>query len=194
LAGNVTSREKIREERLMRRVRLLVGLAALMVVIGSVAAPVASAVVESEEEEAPPINGPTFRDCSLAGGLDADFVQLFGVMVGIEGAHTSSRVHLWVPKGPEKVRIEASESSAPGDNLGHVTLKVGVTSPGISTQNVSGEGTGKVLLAVPLRGSKKVLRSYTINWAATFDNGNHPCPSEFTPANTTPEPFEVTVE
>jgi len=159
----------------MRRVRLLVGSAALMVVVASAAAPAASAV-----------NRPTFRDCSLAGGLDPDFVQLFGVAVGAEGALT-------VPRGQETVGIEASESSDPGDNLGHVALKIAITSPGVSTQNVSGEGTGKVLLAAPLRGSKKVGRTYTINWAATFDNGNHPCPSEFTPENTTPKPFVVTV-
>jgi hypothetical protein len=170
----------VRKERVMRRVPALVGLAALIAVIASVTAPAASA-----------FNGPTFRDCSLAEGLDPSFVQLFGVRVGIEGAHTSSRVHLWVPRGKEGVHIEASEP--PGDNLARVALEVAVTSPDISTRNVSGEGTGEVLLAVPLRGSGKVGRTYTINWAATFDNGNHPCPSEFTPENTTPEPFEVTV-
>src|SRR5438270_601371 len=33
-------------------------------------------------------NGPTFRDCSLIGGLDPDFVQLSGVMVGPTGRLT----------------------------------------------------------------------------------------------------------
>jgi hypothetical protein len=160
----------------MWRVRSLVCLGALLVVVAWITAPAASAA-----------NGPTFRDCSLAGGLDPDFVQLLGVAVGSQGALT-------VPRGQETVGIEASESSDPGDNLGHVTLKVAVTSPGISTQNVSGEGTGKVLLAAPLRGSKKAGRTYTINWAATFDNGNHLCPSEFTPENTTPKPFVVTAD
>jgi len=130
-------------------------------------------------------NGPTFRDCSLAGGLDPDFVQLLGVAVGPGGALT-------VPPGTERVGIEASESSDPGDKLGHVTLKVIVTAPGVPTQSVSGEGTGKVLLAAPL-GRRKVGRTYTIGWAATFDNGNHLCPSESTPENTTPKPFVVTV-
>ena len=164
----------------MRRVPPLVGLAALIAVIASVTAPAASA-----------FNGPTFRDCSLAEGLNPSFVQLFGVRMGIEGGHTSSRVHLWVPRGKERVHIEASES--PGGYLARVALEVTVTSPEISTRNVSGEGTGEVFLTVPLHGSTKVGRTYTINWAATFDNGNQPCPSEFTPENTTPEPFEVTV-
>jgi hypothetical protein len=87
----------------------------------------------------------------------------------------------------------ASESSDPGDNLNHVTFQVTVTSPGVPTQTVSGEATGKVLLSAPLRKSRKVGRTYTIGWAATFDDGNHPCPSEFTPENTTPKPFVVTV-
>ena len=159
----------------MWRVRLPVCLGALMAVLGWITAPVASAA-----------NGPTFRDCSLAAGLDPDFVQLSGIAVGPGGALT-------VPRGQVNVGIEASESSDPGDNLGHVTLKVAVTSPGITTQNVSGEATGKVLLAAPLHGSKKAGRTYTINWTATFDNGNHLCPSESTPENATPKPFVVTV-
>ena len=158
----------------MRRMRLLVGLGAATAAMAWFGVPAASAA-----------NGPTFRDCSLAAGLDPDFVQLFGVAVGPEGALT-------VPRGQEQVSIEASESSDPGDNLAHVTFKVTVTSPGVSTQSVSGEATGKVLLAAPLRGSKKPGRTYTIGWTATFDNGNHLCPGEFTPENTTPKPFVVT--
>jgi len=159
----------------MWRVRLAVVVSALIGGMACLGVPAASAA-----------NGPTFRDCSLAGGLDPDFVELLGVAAGPEGAVT-------VPRGQEQVGIEASESSDPGDNLGHVTLAVTVSSPGVSMAKASGAGTGKVLLSAPLRGSKKVGRTYTISWAATFDNGNHPCPSEFTPENTTPKPFVVTV-
>jgi len=159
----------------MWRVRLLMGLATSMAGMAWFAAPAASAA-----------NGPTFRDCSIPGGLDPDFVQLFGVAEGPGGALT-------VPRGQESVSIEASESMDPGDNLARVTFKVTVAAPGVSSQEVSGEGTGKVLLTAPLRGSKKVGRTYTIGWAAVFDSGNHPCPGEFTPENTTPKPFFVTV-
>jgi len=58
-------------------------------------------------------------------------------------------------------------------------------------QTVSGAGTGKVRVSVPLAPGAK---SYTISWAATFDNGNHQCPSVFTPENETPKPFVVTAE
>ena len=159
----------------MQRLRISLAAGALLVGTALLAVPTASAA-----------NGPTFRDCSLAGGLDPDFVQLLGVTVGPGGALT-------VPRGQEQVGIEASESSDPGDNLGHVTLNVTVTSHGIPARSVSGAGTGKVILTAPLRGSKKPGRAYTVGWAATFDNGNHLCPSEFTPENTTPKPFVVTV-
>jgi hypothetical protein len=131
-------------------------------------------------------NSPAFRDCSLVAGLDPDFVRLSEVTVGAEGLLT-------VPAGQKQVGVEASESSDPGDSLGHVTLKVTVASPGLATQTVAGEGTGKVLLSAPLRRSKKKGRTYTIEWAATFDNGNHVCPSESTPENTRPDPFIVAV-
>lgn len=68
-----------------------------------------------------------------------------------------------------------------------------VASRNLATQSVAGEGVGKVVLAVPLLKSKQVGRSYTISWAATFDNGFHECPSPNTPENTTPKPFLVSV-
>ncbi len=98
-----------------------------------------------------------------------------------------------MPAGTHQVGLEASESSDPKDNEGHVTLTVTVTSPRVPTQNVSGAGTGKVLLAVPLRRTKRTGRTYTISWAATFDNGGHKCPSELTPENETAKPFAVSV-
>jgi hypothetical protein len=155
--------------------RLTVGVAALTATMAWLAVPAANAA-----------NGPTFRDCSLVGGLDPDFVQLSGVAVGPGGALT-------VPAGQQQVGVEASESSDPGDNLGHVTLNVTVTSRGVPTQEVSGEGAVKVLLSAPLLKSRKPGRTYTIGWAATFDNGNHVCPSESTPENTTAKPFVITV-
>ena len=69
-----------------------------------------------------------------------------------------------------------------------------VTSAGLPTQTVSGTGTGRVVLRVPLP-APRAGRTYTVSWAATFDNGNHPCPSSFTPDNTAsdPHPFVLTV-
>jgi hypothetical protein len=131
-------------------------------------------------------NSPTFRDCSLVAGLDPDFVQLFGVTVGPQGS-------LSVPRGQSQVQLEASESSDPGDNLAHVTLTATVTTPHVPAQTVLGAETGKVILALPLAKSNQEGRTYTISWAATFDNGNHLCPSSQTPQNTEPHPFVVTV-
>jgi hypothetical protein len=118
--------------------------------------------------------------------LDPDFVQLFGVTVGPTG-------NLSVRRGQHQVQLEASESSDPGDSLGHVTLNATVTTPHVPTQMVSGAETGKVVLAVPLLKSRQIGRTYTISWVATFDNGNHVCPSAQTPENTEPHPFVVTV-
>jgi len=159
----------------MWRIRMLVGLGALAVGSACVAVPTASAA-----------NSPTFRDCSLVGGLDPDFVQLFGVTVGPHG-------NLSVPRGQTQVQLEASESSDPGDNLGHVTLNATVTTPHVPTQTISGAEIDKVVLTLPLLKSQQEGRAYTISWAATFDNGNHLCPSAQTPENTEPHPFVVTV-
>src|SRR5207245_1866415 len=109
----------------MWRMRLLVGLGALAAGTASLGVPTASAA-----------NGPTFRDCSLAGGLDPDFLQLFGATVAPQGALT-------VKPSQNQLSLEASESSDPGDNLGHVTLTATVTSPTIAAHTVSGAGTGK---------------------------------------------------
>jgi hypothetical protein len=159
----------------MRGLRVIVGLAVLMMALASPALPSADAA-----------NGPTFRDCSLlVAGVDPDFVQLSGVTVTPEGTLT-------VPRSQKHVLIEASESSDPGDSEGHVTLAVSVTARRVPTQTLSGAGTGKVELSLPLLRRTRG-RSYTISWAATFDNGNHLCPSELTPENTTPIPFVVTI-
>src|SRR2546430_1651740 len=160
----------------MRRTCIPVGLAALAAALASPAIPTAAAE-----------NTPTFRDCSLfVAGFDPDFVQISGVMVGSNGALT-------VRRGQTQVGMLASESSDPGDMEGHVTLTVTVTAAGVGAQQVSGAGVGKVLLFAPLHKSKAVGRTYTIEWAATFDNGGHLCPSANTPENTAPNPFVVTV-
>jgi hypothetical protein len=99
---------------------------------------------------------------------------------------------LSVSPSQNHVQLKASESSDPGDSLGHVTLAVTVTAPSVPPRTVSGAGTGAVVLSVPLIGSG-TGRSYTISWSATFDNGMHQCPSSFTPQNTTPNPFVVSV-
>jgi hypothetical protein len=130
-------------------------------------------------------NSPTFRDCSFAGGLDPDFVQLSGATAGPNGT-------LMVSPSQSQVQIEASESSDPGDSNGADTLKVTVTAPNAAPRTLSGAGIGKVDLAVPLSGAAPGS-SYSIDWAATFDNGNHMCPSGSTPQNTSPNPFVLTV-
>jgi hypothetical protein len=157
-------------------IRLLAGLAVPAIALASPAIPAASAA-----------NSPTFRDCSLlVAGVDPDFVQLSGVNVSSGGALT-------IPPKQTQVMIKASESSDPGDSEGHVTLKVSVSAPGTTTRTVSGAAVGKVELAVPIR-RRIVGRQYTISWSATFDNGNHLCPSENTPENTKPNPFVVGIE
>ena len=158
----------------MWKIRVLLALGALTLGTASVGVPAAGAA-----------NSPTFRDCSLVGGVDPDFVQLSGVTVGPNG-------NLSVSPSQNHVQLEASESSDPGDSAGHVTLAATVTAPGATARSVSGAGTGLVVLSIPLIGSG-AGKSYTISWAATFDNGMHQCPSSFTPENTAPNPFVVTV-
>jgi PASTA domain len=159
----------------MGRIRTLLGLAVLatLVVAASVAVTGASAA-----------NSPTFRDCSFTAGLDPDFVQLSGATAGPQGHLTA--------KSQQKVKLEASESSDPGDSSGHVTLTAKVTAPGVAARTVSGHATGKVFLKLPLVGSP-TGRTNTISWSATFDNGNHHCPSSQTPQNASPRPFVVKV-
>jgi len=152
---------------------MLVGLGALAAGAALPGVPTASAA-----------NGPAYRDCSLFGvGFDPDFVQLLGATVSPQGTLT-------VLPSQRLVQLEGSESSDPGDSAGEVTLTATVSSRQ-GAQTVSGAGTGKVRVSVPLAPGAK---SYTISWAATFDNGNHQCPSVFTPENETPKPFVVTAE
>jgi hypothetical protein len=162
----------------MSRIRTPAGFAAVAALAAATAlfaAPSASAA-----------NSPTFRDCSLfAAGVDPDFVQLSGVSMDAQG-------HLTMTP-PAQAMLQASESSDPGDSAGHVTLKVTVTAPGAAARAVSGAGTGNVTLSVPLIGSSMGATTNTVSWAATFDNGNHSCPSSSTPLNTTPMPFLVNV-
>jgi hypothetical protein len=159
----------------MRKFGALAGAGALAVGGSLLAAPAATAQ-----------NSPTFRDCSIvAQGIDPDFVQLFGVALSSKGTLT-------VPSSQKQLQVEASESSDPGDSAGHVTLKATIIAPHVATQSISGAGTGKVVVSVPLV-RPRAGRSYTISWSATFDNGNHQCPSPLTPENTSPRPFVVTV-
>src|SRR5437588_7031173 len=119
----------------MRRISTLVGLAALAVGTAALVVDPASAA-----------NSPTFRDCSFVGGLDPDFVQLSGASPGPQGSLTVSSTQT-------QVHVEASESADPGDSSGHDTLKVTVAAPNVASRTVSGSGTGKVVLAVPLSGA-----------------------------------------
>jgi hypothetical protein len=130
-------------------------------------------------------NSPTFRDCSFVLGIDPDFVQLSGAATGPGGA-------LAVSSAQSSVAVEASESSDPFDNLGHVTLSVTVTGPGATPTTVSGGALDHVILSVPLSGVA-AGGAYTLNWSATFDNGIHMCPSTGTPQNMSPIPFVLGV-
>ena len=132
-------------------------------------------------------NSPTFRDCSLlVEGVDPDFVQLSGVTVTPQGTLT-------VAPSQNALPLVASESSDPGDQSQHLTITVTVHSGKQFVRTVSGAGVGRVQLSIPLVGSG-TGRTYTIDWAAAFDNGQHACPGPETPDNTAPDPFVVTVD
>jgi hypothetical protein len=148
---------------------------------------VAATVVGVSAGPAKAANDPILRDCALPLGLDPDFVEITSVAVGPSGSLT-------VPLSNPRVVLIASESSDPGDSSGADTFHLVVSSPGLATQTLSGTGIGKVTLDVGLARAR-IGRSYTIRWAATFDGGNHACPSPLTPANTTAggNPFVVTV-
>ena len=132
-------------------------------------------------------NNAVFRDCSLlTAPIDADFLHLSGVVVHPDGSLT-------VAPSQDSLELTASESFDPFDNAGHVTLTATISSPGIPDQTVSGSGTDFVILQLPLNHAVSG-RVYTISWNATFDNGQHMCPSAITLANTPmdPHPFVVT--
>jgi hypothetical protein len=135
-------------------------------------------------------NSPISRDCALLASpgtsVDADLVLIAGQTMRLDNGS------LVVSPDQNSLTLTATESTDTGDHSGHVTLTATVTSPGTAPQTVSGDGTGFVILALPLDGSG-VGRVYTISWAATFDNGQHQCPSMITPSNTAPIPFVVTV-
>ena len=99
---------------------------------------------------------------------------------------------LTVAPSQKGLQLEASESSDPGDSSGHVTLRATLTTSHMAAQTVTGAGTGKVILPLSLP-QPRPGRTYTISWSATFDNGNHACPSPLTPENTSSTPFMVKV-
>jgi hypothetical protein len=158
----------------MKALRALTGLAAAAMWMMAVPVQAASAS-----------NSPTFRDCALPAGLDPDFVELSGAMLGPDGKLT-------VTKAQAGVTLTASESSDSGDNAGKDTFTVKVSAPGVATKTVSGMGTGKVVLTIPLGGAA-VGSAYTLNWSATFDGGSHACPGSFTPQNPASTPFVLNV-
>jgi hypothetical protein len=146
----------------------------------------ASAVAVIPPAPASAANSPTLRDCSLlVEGVDPDFVQISGVTVSPQGALT-------VPVAQRSVELIASESSDPGDQSQQVTFSVTLASAKLPSRTLSGAGTGRVVLDAPLAGSGRG-RTYTIGWAAVFDNGEHPCPGSDTPDNPGPSPFLVSV-
>jgi hypothetical protein len=131
-------------------------------------------------------NSPTYRDCSLSGGLDPDFVQL-------RGAKPNGTGLLVAPRRRKHVTLEASESPNQLDQLNHVSLVVAVYKEGRLRLTLTGTAMGKVALSVPLPGPR-AGRRYRIGWTARFDNGFHGCPSSSTPQNTSPRPFVVKVK
>lgn len=161
----------------MLRTRILASGALLA--LGTAAMPSSGPIVSAA-------NSPTLRDCSLlVEGVDADFVAISGVTVTPQGTIT-------VPPSANSVQIEASESSDPGDQGNRAAITVTATAAHLPTRVVSGTAVGRVFLTVPLGGSG-TGRVYTISWAATFDNGQHPCPGPIIPDNTSPDPFVVSV-
>jgi hypothetical protein len=155
----------------------------LMVMFAGAIAPLIALTARAE-------NSPILRDCALLvappPAVDPDFVLLSG------GTLASNNGNLTVHPSQKSLDLVASESVDNGDQAAQVTLTATVSAPGIGAQTLSGTGTGFVILELPLNGSG-AGRVYTISWAATFDNGQHMCPSALTPSNTTPQPFVVTV-
>ncbi len=158
----------------MFKSRIVLALGALAIGATSLAAAPAGAA-----------NSASYRDCSFVGGIDPDFVQLSGATASPQGSLTVS---------PSQAQIEllASESADPGDSNGADTATATVSAPNVAPKTVSGSGVGKVMLTIPLTGATAGT-NYTIAWAATFDGGNHMCPSSSTPQNTGPSPFVLTV-
>ncbi len=131
-------------------------------------------------------NNAVFRDCALLiAPLDADFLHLSGVEVHPDGSLT-------VNPSQGLLELTASESFDPLDDAGQVKLTATISSPGVATETVSGTATDFVILKLPLN-DPVAGRVYTISWAASFDNGQHMCPSAITLANTVAQPFVVTV-
>jgi PASTA domain len=160
----------------MRRLQVLTGsLVLLAMVIAGLAVTGSNAA-----------NSSTYRDCSLLLGADPDYVQLSGATVGPGGKLAG--------QSQKTVKLQAWESTEPGDRSQHTTLSVTVTTPGSPARKVSGGGTGTAPVKLPLVGSP-TGQTNTVSWAAVFDNGNHPCPSSQTPQNTNadPHPFVIKV-
>lgn len=131
-------------------------------------------------------NSPTFRDCSFSGGFDPDFVKLTGAKPGPNETLVAR------PKR-KTLTVLASESPDAMDQTHMVSLNVTVKKGNSAPSKLSGSGTGKVSLTVPLA-PPRAGKTYTIAWKAMFDNGLHGCPSSVTPQNTSPKPFVVKVK
>jgi hypothetical protein len=134
-------------------------------------------------------NSPILRDCSLGmppPAIDPDFVLLSGATL------KASNGALTVLPSQKSLDLTASESVDQGDNTAKVSLFATVKGIGVPSQSFFATGTGFVILAIPLS-SSIAGQVYTISWSATFDNGQHACPSTVTLSNTTPQPFVVNV-
>jgi hypothetical protein len=146
-------------------------------------------------------NSPIVRDCSLGqkfgmiqvppvASIDADLVVLSGATLKLRNGVLS------VLTSQNELNLTATESVDPGDNAVSsfhvVQLFATVSTPGQPTRSFFGTGESFVILGIPLEPSGDA-QVFTISWHATFDSGLHPCPAPFTPSNTAPIPFVVTV-
>jgi hypothetical protein len=134
-------------------------------------------------------NSPVVRDCSFgstpAASPDADFVLLSSPTLKLRNGVLS------ILTSENTMTLTASESVDTNDNQGKVQLFATVSAPGTPTQSFFASGTGFANVGIPVS-SSSVGQVFTIAWHATFDGGQHACPSATTPANTSPIPFVVT--
>jgi hypothetical protein len=134
-------------------------------------------------------NSPIIRDCSLGmppPAVDPDFVLLSG------GTLKANNGALTVLPSQKSLDLVASESVDQGDSAATVALFATVKGIGVPTQSFFATAPGFVIISIPLN-NETVGQVYTISWNATFDNGQHTCPSAVTLENTTPIPYVVKV-
>lgn len=94
-------------------------------------------------------------------GGDPDFVQLAGPAT--------------IPSDGSPISYTVTADESPGEGSHVVTLAINVSSDDGGTVTTSGANTGNSPTVVDLTLAQG--HHYTIDWAATFDFGIHPCSS-----------------